>query len=107
MLITVNDVIDFLVHYDLPRFLNDRIVRRLIIQALIEIGDAANHVSTELKDRFPEVPEEDARSFRNFAIHQYFAVAWGIVWDTATVDVVGLRPQIANIVSAEFSGDKA
>lgn len=72
------------------------------MQALTEIGEAANHVSEELKDRYPSLPWNDTRAFRNFAVHQYFAIEWGIVWSTATVNVSELRQQIEAVLAAEF-----
>ena len=102
MLNVAGDVIAFLADYDREKFLADRVMQRAILQALTELGEAANHVSHELKDRYLDVPWDDARAFRNFAIHQYFAVSWEIVWDTATVDVVQLQPLVAKMVAAEF-----
>lgn len=78
MLFTINDITAFLEGYDRDRFLEDRVMRRAILQALTEIGEAANHVSTELKNRYPDVPWDDARAFRNFVIHQYFAIVWAL-----------------------------
>jgi uncharacterized protein with HEPN domain len=102
MLNVAGDVIAFLAGYNRERFLGDRVMQRAILQALTELGEAANHVSPDLKGRYLEVPWDDARAFRNFAIHQYFAVSWEIVWDTATVDVVQLQPLVATMVAAEF-----
>lgn len=97
-----NDVVGFLVGYDLDRFVSDHVMRRAILQALTEIGEAATHVSTEVKQQHPHLPWDDARSFRNFAVHQYFAIDWQIVWDTATVNVPTLLPQVEAIIAAEF-----
>jgi uncharacterized protein with HEPN domain len=105
MLNTARDVITFLADYDRERFLGDRVMQRAILQALTELGEAANHVSTGLKRRYANVPWDDARAFRNFAIHQYFAISWEIVWDTATVDVVQLHNLIAQIVAVEFNAE--
>lgn len=102
MLLAINDIVDFLDGYDRARFLEDRVMRRAILQALTEIGEAANHVSDEMKRRYPDVPWDDARAFRNFAIHQYFAIVWGVVWETATLNIAELRPQIEEVVATEF-----
>ncbi len=102
MLLAAIDVAEFLDDYDRERFLQDRVMRRAILQALTEIGEAANRVSDELKQHYPDAPWDDARAFRNFAVHQYFAIQWSIVWNTAKVNVSELRPQIAAILEAEF-----
>ena len=40
----------------------------------------------------------DIISFRNFAVHEYFAVKWDIVWVTATQEVPELRQKIAHVL---------
>jgi uncharacterized protein with HEPN domain len=102
MLVAANDIAAFLAQYDLQLFLQDRVMQRAVLQAPSEIGEAANHVSDELKSRYSQVPWDDARAFRNFAIHQYFAIEWGIVWRTATANVSELQPQITALLAAEF-----
>ncbi|MEZ4521287.1 MAG: HepT-like ribonuclease domain-containing protein [Thermomicrobiales bacterium] len=96
------DIRAFLSEYDFARFSTDRVMQRAILQALTEIGEAANQVSPELKGRYPEIPWDDARAFRNFAVHRYFAVVWSIVWNTATHNIVELHPQIEELIAAEF-----
>jgi uncharacterized protein with HEPN domain len=45
----------------------------------------------------------DIIGFRNFAVHEYFAVKWEIVWVTTTQDVPQLRQQIARILAEELT----
>ena len=96
------DIIEFLDEYDVTRFVRDRVMRRAILQALSEVGEAARHVSEELKQRYPDVPWDDARAFRNFAVHQYFSIQWDIVWDTATTNIPDIHTQVMAIIAAEF-----
>jgi len=107
ILLAADEITTFLVGFDRARFLQDRVMQRAILQALTEIGEAANHVSEDLKRRYPHVAWNDARAFRNVAIHQYFGIDWRIVWATATVNISDLRPQIAAILDAEFPIDSA
>jgi len=37
-------------------------------------------------------------AFRNFAVHEYFAVDWQIVWVTATEDVPLLREKVTALL---------
>jgi uncharacterized protein with HEPN domain len=48
----------------------------------------------------------DIVGFRNFAVHEYFAVKWDIVWVTAIQDVPALRQQIVRLLSDEFAGSE-
>ena len=102
MLRAADDIITFLEEFNLTRFVRDRVMRRAVLQALTEIGEAASHISEDLRQRYPDVPWDDARAFRNFAVHQYFAIYWNIVWETATVNIPDLHPQIRTILASEF-----
>jgi uncharacterized protein with HEPN domain len=55
-----------------------------------------------MKQRYPAIAWVQARDLRNLIAHRYFAIDWSIIWDTATVSVPLLRPQIAAILEAEF-----
>ncbi|HVY93143.1 MAG TPA: HepT-like ribonuclease domain-containing protein, partial [Bryobacteraceae bacterium] len=51
------------------------------------VGEAAVHVSAELKDRTPGVPWHDLTGMRNRLIHAYFDIDPDIIWSTTTVDL--------------------
>jgi uncharacterized protein with HEPN domain len=40
---------------------------------------------------------------RHIALHEYFAIDWGIVWMTATQDAPLFREQMAAILEKKFS----
>ena len=51
------------------------------------IGEAASSLSEELRAKIADVPWRSIRGFRNVIVHQYFAVDWRTVRDTAQVAV--------------------
>lgn len=48
------------------------------------IGEAANRLSSSLRDSSPDISWRSIISMRNRLIHQYFGVDLGLVWTTAT-----------------------
>lgn len=44
------------------------------------IGEAANRLPEEFKDRFPEIDWHRIRGFRNRIVHDYFGIDYAIVW---------------------------
>lgn len=44
------------------------------------IGEAANRLSEEFKERFPEIDWHRIRGFRNRIVHDYFGIDYSIVW---------------------------
>ena len=94
----------FLGEIEREDFLNDELRQSAVLQKLVVIGEAAARLSPDFQKRHPEIEWRDVISFRNIAVHEYFAVNWEIVWVTATQDVPLLREKIAAILAAEDSG---
>ena len=46
----------------------------------------------------PEIPWTEITGLRHKLVHDYFVVDLDVVWQTATVDVPAVRPQIAKLV---------
>ncbi len=87
---------------DFARFEESELVRSGVVQKLTMIGEAAAHVSDELKARHPEVPWPKIVAFRNILVHAYFGIDWNEVWRAASKEAPELREQVAAILRAEF-----
>ncbi len=66
------------------------------------IGEAARSMNAEMRDRYPSIPWGRIMGFRNFAVHEYFAVEWNIVWAIAHRDVPTLEKQVFSILAVEY-----
>ena len=86
-------------------FLQDELRQSAVLQKLIVIGEAAARLPGDFRERHKEVEWEDIVGFRNIAVHEYFAVLWQIVWNTAVQDVPELRKKILFILANEYQGD--
>jgi uncharacterized protein with HEPN domain len=73
-----------------------------VLHQLYVIGEAAAHVSKEIKDRHPGVPWKVIYGFRNYIAHEYFSLDVDIVWQTVAQDVPELGSQIDQILRTEF-----
>ena len=64
-------------------FLRDELRQSGVLQKLIVIGEAAARLPRDFQEKHPEIEWQDIIGFRNIAVHEYFAVMWEIVWETA------------------------
>jgi len=72
---------------------------RLSVERLLEIlGEAANHISQELKDSHPDVPWRQITDLRNIVSHQYFRIRLETIWEVANNEVPPLKKQIQQIL---------
>jgi uncharacterized protein with HEPN domain len=95
----------FIADTERKEFMNDELRQAGVLQKLIVIGEAAAHLSKELRTLHPEIKWADIVGFRNIAVHEYFGVSWRIVWVTATDDVPDLRASVSSILSEEYADD--
>jgi len=84
-------------------FLKDEVLSAAVLHHLTVIGEAISRLSTELRDRHPEVPWRQIIAVRHRIVHAYFDLDWQILWDAATGDIPELRRQIADVLTTEFS----
>ena len=45
------------------------------------IGEAANRIDSDFRDKNPEIEWNRIRGFRNRIIHDYFGIDYEIVWE--------------------------
>ena len=95
----------FCEHIDEQQFLADELRQSAVLQKLIVIGEAASHLPIEAREKHKEIEWEDIVGFRNIAVHEYFAILWQIVWNTAIQDVPALYHQIQAILADEVEGE--
>ena len=86
-------------------FLQDELRQSAVLQKLIVIGEAAARLPAEFRERYKEVAWEDIIGFRNIVVHEYFAILWQIVWNTAILDVPELSRKIMSILVNDYQGD--
>ena len=81
---------------------SELIIRSAVLQKLGLLGEAAGHVSPEVRERHVEVPWARIRGFRNVAIHEYFAIEWSIVWEIASERLPELEKLLMDVLRGEF-----
>ncbi len=69
-------------------------LRRALMMSIGIIGEAASHLSNELRDAHPEVPWRDIVGMRNYLFHAYHSLDDAILWKAATESVPALIPQL-------------
>lgn len=97
MLDAARQAVTFVKHRSRGDLDSDDMLRRALISAIQEIGEAASRTSPEGRARAAGVPWSEIVRMRNIVVHIYWGVNLDRVWSTATDD---LPPFIAAIESA-------
>lgn len=79
-------------------FFQSLLVQDAVIRNFEVIGEAANHLSREFLQKYPQIPLVEIISFRNLLIHGYDQVSLSRVWDIVQNDLPLLKAQIVAIL---------
>jgi uncharacterized protein with HEPN domain len=72
------------------RFLLDDEKRWAVVSQLILIGEAVRRLSSDFRQLNATIPWNEYAGMRNRLDHQYEAIDWSIVWNTATAEIPAL-----------------
>jgi len=76
---------------------------RVAVRHLIQtIGEAARHVSEDMRARHPEIPWHSMVGMRNRIVHDYAFVDDDTVWSTAVTELPELVGLLEPLVPARF-----
>lgn len=78
-------------------FSNSLLIQDAICRRLEIIGEAANKLDDEFKEKNPVVPWNKIVGMRNLLIHEYFQVDLDQVWNTIQKSIPELKKQILQI----------
>ncbi|HET6246653.1 MAG TPA: HepT-like ribonuclease domain-containing protein [Tepidisphaeraceae bacterium] len=80
-------------------FDSDKLVRSHVLRHIQIIGEACWRLSQPVKDLNTAVPWKQIAGMRHVLVHDYFQVNWTRVYQTATLHVPPLKPQIESILA--------
>jgi uncharacterized protein with HEPN domain len=72
---------------------------RAIIFELVTIGEAATHLSKELKETYPHVAWRLISDARNRMVHDYDNISSKIVWDIVNIHLPALMTEVQSILN--------
>ena len=74
-------------------------VLQLALQKLIQnIGEAASHLSSQLRREHDHIPWSMMTGMRHRLVHAFHAVDNAVVWDTVVIDVPHLNTELQRIL---------
>jgi uncharacterized protein with HEPN domain len=78
-------------------FLKDDKTIDAVIRNFEIIGEAANRIPDEMRDKFPLVNWHRIRGFRNRIVHDYMGIDYEIVWEIIEKDLEDLQNKIKEL----------
>ena len=95
----IKEIESYLKNVSLDNFLSNSEKRFATIKQLEIIGEACARISSNIKEKHPEVEWNNIIGFRNISIHEYFGVNFQIVWQIVQDDLPMLKQQFSKILN--------
>ncbi len=92
----------FIEGISISNFLKNELVSSAVIRKLEIIGEATNHLSQILKDKYSDVDWSQIIGFRNIIAHEYFIVDNELVWEVIQNDLPSFKRSISQILKNNF-----
>ncbi len=93
----IKEIDTFLKGADYEKFEHSSLLQSAVIRQLEVLGEAANHISSELQQAYPAVAWPQIVGLRNLLIHQYFGVIPQLIWQIVMTDIPVLKNQMEQI----------
>ncbi len=90
-------IINYTEGYTQDQFVADSKTVDAVIRNFEIIGEAANRLSDDFKDKYPTIDWHKIRGFRNRIVHDYAGVDVNIVWVIITEYLPGMFHDISAI----------
>lgn len=94
---SVQKIRSFIEQMDQAAFLANQKTQSAVMMQLLLIGEIAKKISESVKGNI-DLPWKDMAGFRDRAIHDYFDMDLGIVWQTLVSDMLELEKKLQTYV---------
>ena len=101
ILIEARKALKFIEGLTWEQFEQSELHQNAVIRPLEIIGEAARLVSTQTKDKHPDIPWKQMTGLRNRLIHEYSSIDSNTVWDTIKIDLPALISLVEPLVPPE------
>jgi uncharacterized protein with HEPN domain len=96
-----NSIADYSAEITVEEFRKNEVLIKAILYDFVVIGEAAVHIPTEVKSRYPQIPWRLMGDMRNIIAHEYFQVDLKILWNTIQNNLPSLMTQLHELLRSE------
>jgi uncharacterized protein with HEPN domain len=97
----IEEVEEFMGNLSFDDFSKDIKIIRAVTMDFIVIGEAAKHVSSETRKKYPQIPWSKVVGMRNILTYNYPGINVEIIWKTAKKRLSMLKPVIEELLNEQ------
>jgi len=84
----------------IEEFLENSMMRFASIKQIEIIGEAANYISEETKNKFTDIQWRQIIGMRHILVHEYFGIDSQLIWQIIISDLPKLKLAVQIVISA-------
>lgn len=96
----ISEIENYTSSINFDTFLENSMMRFASIKQIEIIGEAANFITTETKNKFTEIQWRQIVGMRHILVHEYFGIDNNLVWQIIANDLPILKEGIKEIIAA-------
>lgn len=100
ILLSIDKINEYSKGLTLNEFLNDSKTSDAVIRNFEIIGEAANRLPDDIKEKYPEIDWYRIRGFRNRIVHDYMGIDYQMVWLIKEDYLPNLKNEVENILGS-------
>ncbi len=101
MLDAVQTIFEFTANLSFEQFVNDRKTRDAVTRNLQVLGEAANRVPKEIREKYPDIEWTRIIRSRHILVHDYAGIDYEIIWRIVEVHLLPLELALLEILPAK------
>ena len=94
----ITEIENYTANIDIDTFLKNSMMHFASIKQIEIIGEAANYISEETKNKFSEIEWRQITGLRHILVHEYFGVDITLIWQIIIDDIPKLKAKIQKII---------
>lgn len=79
-------------------FAENEMIVDAVIRNLEIIGEASRNIPEAVREKYPDIPWKRMIGLRNIAIHEYFGVDLGIIWEIIIRNLPETKPMVTEML---------
>jgi uncharacterized protein with HEPN domain len=95
---SIEELEDYTAGSNLDTFLQNSMMRFASVKQIEIIGEAANYISDETKEKFSEIQWRQITGLRHVLVHEYFGIDSRLIWQIIVNDIPTLKIQIKKVL---------